>query len=403
MSAKERIRLDALSRVKRREIPVTHAATLMNVSLRQARRLWKRFNTGGDKALLHRSRGRPSNRRISQEQRDRIVQLYTERYHDFGPTLACEKLRQDGLVVSPDTLTAILKDRELYIPCRKRKAHRRRRERRACFGELIQIDGSHHDWFEARGGWCVLMVMVDDATGWTYARFYRAETTEAAFDLFGRWVKRYGVPREIYSDRHSIYRNEEDRDKPTQFGRAMEELSVKLICANSPQAKGRVERRHGVFQDRLVKAMRLKDVSTLEAANRYLDEEFLEALNARFHVEARSPANVHRRVPRGLKLEHVLCYQEERVVQNDWTVSWCNRVLQLGARHQKLGLARKRIMVSELLDGTLRLTYGVRELEWQELVERPTRARREAKPKPISKRQSMPAANHPWRRRPAVG
>jgi hypothetical protein len=277
---------------------------------------------------------------------------------------------------------------------------------------MVQMDGSEHDWFEGRRDRATLMVMIDDATNWTHAKFFESETTAAAMTVFREYVGYYEMPRSLYVDRAGIYETTRDctvdealkDDSPlTQFGRAMRTLGVELILANSPQAKGRVERRHGVFQDRLVKAMRLKELATVEAANTYLDEEFLDELNARFHVEARSPTNVHRSVPRGIRLEHVLCYQEERVVQNDWTVSWCNRVLQLGVRHQKLALARKKIMVSELLDGTLRLTYGVRVLEWRELLERPTRPRRTGKSKSMSKRQSTPAASHPWRRRPAVG
>ena len=175
-------------------------------------------------------------------------------------------------------------------------------------------------------------------------------------------------------------------------------LGVGLVLAHSPQAKGRVERRHGVFQDRLVKALRLKKIKTLDVANGYLNDEFIDDLNERFHVEARSPTDLHRSVPRGLKLEHVLCYQEERSVQNDWTVSWCNRILQLGARHQRLGLAKKKILVSELLDGTLRLTYRDETLEWRELPARPEKLREKRKEQEPAKPPYKPAATHPWRR-----
>jgi hypothetical protein len=183
----------------------------------------------------------------------------------------------------------------------------------------------------------------------------------------------------------------------TQFGRAMRELEVELILARSPQAKGRVERRHGVFQDRFVKALRLKKIDTLEGANDYLASEFLEELNERFSVAARSSANLHRPLARGVKLEHVLSYQEERVVQNDWTVSWCNRIFQLDERHQKLALARKKILVSELLDGTIRLTSRGENLRWIELPERPALAKRESRGPSEKKAPYKPAANHPWR------
>jgi len=218
MSVNERIRLDAFGRVKRKEITVVAAAELMGLSLRQARRMWKRFKAGGDEGLVHQLRGRASNRRLGAEVTDRVLKLHQERYADFGPTFACEKLAADGLTLSPDTLTALLKARGLWQRRRRRGRHRKRRERRSCLGSMVQMDGSHHDWFEGRSGKCVLMVMIDDATSQTYARFYPAESTEAAFDLMGRWVKKRGLPRSLYVDGHSIYRDEDHPDHPTQFG-----------------------------------------------------------------------------------------------------------------------------------------------------------------------------------------
>jgi hypothetical protein len=235
MSGKERIRLEALGRVKRGELSVVESAELMGLSLRQSRRVWKRFKALGDKGLVHRLRGRSSNHRLSAEVRDLVVKRYQERYADFGPTLACEKLAEEELILSPDTLAALLKERGLWRRQRRRGRHRRRRERRACLGSLVQMDGSHHDGFEGRAEKCVLMVMIDDATSLTYARFYAAETSEAAFDVLGRWIRRQGLPRALYVDRHSIYRDEDHPEHPTQFGRALKELSVELIQAHSPR------------------------------------------------------------------------------------------------------------------------------------------------------------------------
>ena len=268
------------------------------------------------------------------------------------------------------------------------------------------MDGSEHDWFEGRRDRASLMVLIDDATNWTYARFFESETTAAAMSVFAEYVGLYGLPRALYVDRDSIYETTRDSTVEealkdvgplTQFGRAMRELEVELILARSPQAKGRVERRHGVFQDRFVKALRLKKIDTLEGANDYLASEFLEELNERFSVAARSSANLHRPLARGVKLEHVLSYQEKRVVQNDWTVSWCNRIFQLDERHQKLSLARKKILVSELLDGTIRLTSHGANLRWIELPERPAPAKREARGPSKKKAPYRPAASHPWR------
>jgi len=373
MSAKERLRLDALSRVKRRELTVVEAASLMAVSLRQARRLWKRFKLHGDGGLVHRLRGKVSNRRLPEELRDRIVRRHQQQYRDFGPTLACEKLVAEGLAVSPDTLTAILKERHLWQRQRHRKRHRQRRERRKNFGAMVQIDGSHHDWFEGRSGsWCVLMVIVDDATGRTYARFYGAETTEAAMDVFGRWIRLHGVPRSAYVDRHSIYRDEDHPEKPTQFGRAMKELAVELICARSPQAKGRVERKHRVFQDRLVKELRLRGISDIEQANALLEKILLPELNRRYAIQPVRESDLHRAAPLGI--EEILCVKEPRVVGNDWCVRWKNRWLQIAGEAASAGLAGRKVLVKQLGDGTLLVERGGKHLAYREIPARPKAA-----------------------------
>ena len=335
-------------------------------------------------------------------------ELYRAKYGDFGPTLAVEYLvKCAGEVLSEETLRQWLIGAGLWSARRRGATHRQWRERRACWGELIQMDGSNHDWFEGRRGRASLMVLIDDATNWTHAKFFESETTAAAMTVFGEYVGHYGLPRALYVDRAGIYETTRDstvdealRDTAplTQFGRAMRELGVELILAHSPQAKGRVERRHAVFQDRFVKALRLQQIHTLESANEFLDHEYLDELNHQFHVTARSLANLHRPLPRGLKLDHVLCHQAERVVQNDWTVSWCNRIFQLSVVHQALSLARKKIMVSELLDGTLRLTSGAHVLSWTEVSTRPLKPKPKPQPPAPIKPPHKPAANHPWRR-----
>jgi hypothetical protein len=399
MSARERIRLEAFARVKRGELTVVQASELVGLSLRQARRVWQRFKKKGDAGLVHRLRGRPSNRRLPAELADRVIKRHQERYPDFGPTLACEKLAEDGLVLSPDTLTALLKERNLWQRRRRRGRHRRRRERRACLGEMVQMDGSHHDWFEGRSGKCVLMVMIDDATNLSYARFYPAESTEAAFDVFGRWVNRQGLPRSLYVDRHSIYRDEDHPQRPTQFGRAMKELQVELIQAHSPQAKGRVERRNAVFQDRLVKEMRLRNISDMGAANAFLEGKFLEELNRRFAVKAEGEADLHRTPEAGLELEQVLCVQEQRVVGQDWCVRWRNRWLQIDRRHAALRLPRRRVLIKHLGDGRLIVEHqGVR-LSYRELSAKPEAGKK--KKVIVNNRQWRPDTNHPWRGDPA--
>lgn len=400
MSGKERIRLEALGRVKRKELTVVAAAELMDLSLRQARRVWKRFKVLGDIGLLHRLRGRSSNRRLAEATSQRIVKLHQERYGDFGPTLACEKLSEThGLKVSPNTLVGLLKERGLWERRRRRGRHRKRRERRSCFGSMMQMDGSHHDWFEGRAPRCVLMVLIDDATSRTSARFHAAETTEAAFDAFGRWVKQHGVPRSVYVDRHSIYRDEDHPDKPTQFGRAMKQLSVKLICAHSPQAKGRVERRNAVFQDRLVKEMRLRKISSIEQGNALLETMFLEDLNRRYAIDPRKQQDLHRQVDASMNLSEVLCEQQERVVGADWCVRWKNRWLQIDKRHEGLRLVGKRVLVKQPGGGELIVAYKVDRLTCRELSRRPEPARK--KRTVINNRRWKPPVDHPWKTGPA--
>jgi transposase len=286
MSEKERRRMGVLSRVKAGLMTLKSAALLLCLSYRQVKRIWKRYRDQGDAGLVHRGRGRISNRRKDAALRQKALELCRTRYAGFGPTLAAEHLAADDQVaVDHETLRRWMLKEGLWEPRKSRAKHRAWRERRGKLGELVQMDGSEHDWFEGRGARAVLMVMIDDATNRTYARFYPAEDTAAAFDVFGRYARREGLPQSLYVDRDSIYRterqariDEELRDEGalTQFKRAMKQLGVELILANSPQAKGRVERRHGVFQDRLIKEMRLRGIQTIRQANDYLDNQRAE-------------------------------------------------------------------------------------------------------------------------------
>jgi hypothetical protein len=261
---------------------------------------------------------------------------------------------------------------------------------------MVQKDASHHDWFEGRCPRCVLMVMIDDASSRTLARFYPAETTEAAFDLLGRWVKRYGIPRSIYADRHSIYRDQDHPEKPTQYGRAMKELSVELIAAYSPQAKGRVERMNATLQDRLVKEMRLRRINSIEAGNDFLDARFLDDLNNRYAIKAKREQDLHRTVEAEIALEEILCVTEERVAGNDWCVRWNNRWLQIDARHAALNLPGKKLTVKQRSDGKLVVLRNAERLTFTELNAKPT-ATKTRKPV-VNNQRYQPAANHPWNR-----
>ena len=410
MSVKERRRLEVMARVRDEGLTVAKASRLLGLSVRQGWRLCKRHREQGDAGLVHGLRGKPSNRATKASVRRAVLTLYREKYADFGPTLACEQLaKRDGHRVGVKTLWRWLVGEGLWARRRRRRAHRSRRARRDCPGELVQMDGSHHDWFEGRGPWCVLMVMVDDATGRAFARFFESETTAAAFGVFGAYVRRYGLPHALYVDRDSIYRSDRQatveeelrgQGPATQFGRAMKQLGVGVILANSPQAKGRVERMNGTLQDRLVKEMRLAGIGTIAAANVFLARTFLPSLNRKFTVKPRCGADVHRRVSAGLKLDEVLCFQETRRVSNDWCVSWRNRTFQLDARHERMALAGREVAVREKLDGTIQLLHQGHVLRWRELDGRPPRSR--PKPAVRNNRPWKPAAAHPWRGVPRV-
>jgi len=404
MSRKERDRLTIMIGIKRQALTQVQAAGLMGLGYRQTKRVWRRYQAEGDAGLVHRLRGKPSARRKPPAMKTQVLARCKEdHYADFGPTLMVEYLAKEGLKLDHETLRRWLLAAGQRTLRRRRQKHRQWRERKPCLGEMVQLDGSHHDWFEGRRAPCVLMVMVDDATNRMRARFFEQETTRASYDLLEGWARRHRLPRSLYVDRDSIYRCEglpsvaeqlAGKAPQTQFGRAMEALGVKLILANSPQAKGRVERMNGVLQDRLVKAMRLEGLRDLEAANRFLEEEFLPGFNRKFNVPAASTLDAHQAVPRNL--DEVLSWEETRVVQRDWTVACEGQWYQLDRQHEPMSLAGRPVIVRRLRDGRVQLVYRGQKLKWRRLPGRPQRT----KPRPIQDRAvvAAPAADHPWRR-----
>jgi len=395
--------------VKDQELSQVQAAELMGLGYRQAKRVWRRYQQEGEAGLVHRLRGQAGLRRKPPALRAQVLARCAEaRYADFGPTLLAEELEKEGLVVDHDTVRRWLLAEGKRTVRRRRQQHRQWRERKPCFGAMVQLDGSHHDWFEGRRGKCVLMVMVDDATNRMRARFSEEETTRASYDVFEGWVRQHGRPGSLYVDRDSIYRCEgpasvaeqlAGQEPQTQFGRAMAQLEVELILAHSPQAKGRVERMNGVLQDRLVKALRLAQINDLESANRFLETTYLREFHQRFARVAASPLDVHRDVPRNL--DEVLSWEEERVVQRDWTAACAGKWYQLDRHHEGLSLAGRKVVVRTLRDGRVQLAYRGRKLKWRELPTRPVRLK-QIKPAKAARRLRPPAANHPWRR-PALG
>jgi transposase len=343
---------------------------LADLSVRQVRRLQRKLEQGGDATLVHGLRGKPSNRRVDAARREQILAMYRERFADFGPTFACEKLAELELHVSADTLRRWLIAEGLWQRRRRRDPHRSRRPRRACFGELVQIDASIHDWLEGRGETLVLISMIDDATSRVLARFYPHGTVEAHMDLVWRWLERHGRPVSLYSDRHSIFEpHDKGRLRPdaeTQFGRALRELEIGLIHAHSPQAKGRVERSFATAQDRWVKELRLAEARTAAQANAVLDR-LLPAHNRRFAKPAQDGSDAHRALGAAFNLAAIFSIQEERVVANDYTIRFQNRLYQL-LKPIYPGERGGRVTVEQRLDGMMAIRFSGHYLKYQEVA-----------------------------------
>ena len=405
MSQRERDVLKVMQPVLNGQRTQVEAARLLRLSTRQVRRILLKLRVGGDAALVHGLRGQPSNHRSPPDRRRKVLNAYRARYPGFGPTLAREKLAAEGLSVGVETLRRWLLAEGLWERRRHRDPHRSRRPRRSCFGELVQMDASIHDWLEGRGEEVVLITMIDDATSRVMARFYPAGTVESHMDLLERWVRKYGRPLAVYTDRHSIFEPQQkgrrlaDPEATTQFGRALGELDIELIRAHSPQAKGRVERSFGTAQDRWVKELRLAKAKTCEQANRVL-EEVVPDHNRRFAKVAPKPADAHRRPGACHRLESILSLQWERVVSNDYVVRLANRHYQLlppvypGERGGRVVIERRR-------DGSMAIRFGPRYLEYREVVaggqDEPTPPPGGPKKKPS--KGWKPPADHPWRKR----
>jgi Winged helix-turn helix len=369
MSQKERDVLKMLHGVLHGQRTQAQAARLLGLSARHVRRLQRRLQAAGDDALVHGLRGQPSNHRADPAFRQAVLRAYRQRYADFGPTFACEKLADEGLVVIPQTLRRWLIAEGLWQRHRRRDPHRSRRPRRACFGELVQIDASIHDWLEGRGEQPVLITLIDDATSYLMARFYPSGTVQAHMELVGRWLRRHGRPLAVYSDRHSIFEPQDKgkalADGQTQFGRALAELGIELIRAHSPQAKGRVERSFGTAQDRWVKELRLAQAATVAQANAVL-ERLLPTHNRRFAKAARHEGDAHRPLGPGHDLAAILSHQEERVVANDYTIRFRNRFYQL-LKPAHPGQRGGKVVIELRLDGSMAIRFRGKYLTYQEV------------------------------------
>ena len=360
MSSKELGRLEALVDLNEGRITAAQAARLIGVGERQVFRLLKAYRVHGAEGLVSRRRGRPSNRRFPDEVREAALATIRERYADFGPTLAAEKLAEaHDMRLGRETIRRWMAAAGLGVP-RKERGRRvhQPRHRRDCLGELIQIDGGEHRWFEDRGPPCTLLVFVDDATSrLMHLRFVPSESTFAYLQASRSYVEAHGRPVAFYSDKHTVFRVAgAGRDGTTQLGRALAELNVDLICANSSQAKGRVERAHKTLQDRLVKELRLAGISTVEAANAFLSG-FVTDYNARFAKEPRRPENLHRPAPEAADLDEIMVVREERTVSASLTLHDDKMLLLLEPNEATRPLARQRVTVVNYPDGRFAIRH----------------------------------------------
>lgn len=406
MSKAELTRLEAMQRIKDKRLTQKEAARILNLSVRQVKRLYRAYKSRGAKGLVSARRGKPSNHRLDEQLQQQVLDLLKEKYPDFGPTLAHEKLCEvHHLAISRESVRQLMIIENLWKPKRASKppAHQLR-ERRACFGELVQIDGSDHAWFEVRGPRCTLLVYIDDATGQLLELWFVPDETFFAYCEASRhYLERYGKPVAFYTDKHGIFRVNQPRPMGgssglTQFGRAMQELDIQIICANSPQAKGRIERANQTLQDRLVKELRLRGISTMEAGNAYLPE-FRADFNRRFAVLPRSSHDAHRPLLTSENLALIFTHQESRSLSKNLTVQFQHTVYQIQSDRPDYALRKAQVTVCQNPQGEVTILYKNQPLAYTlyhqaprqaEIVDTKTLDRQIKPPK-------APAPDHPWR------
>jgi hypothetical protein len=399
LSQKEMIRLHFIRECLNKNLTQIEAARLADLSVRQMRRLTHRVKDNGDPAIAHRLRGRPSPNRLPSELKDKVLKIYRSDYYDFGPTLAAEKLLERNQIrVSDETLRNWLIQEGLRQP-RRRIRRRKWRERKAHLGEMIQMDGSHHAWFEKRGDPCVLMGYIDDATGNKSGQFYEYEGTLPAFESLKHYCLKYGVPVSVYLDRHSTYKSFKESNveeqlagevSRTQFGRLAHELGIKLIHAQSAPAKGRVERSFKTDQDRLVKELRLRGISNIKDANRFLRDEYWASHNKKFSVPPAKSADLHRPAPKDLN--RVFALKSDHPIRNDRTVMHKGTLYQIDTRS-----SAKSVTVAEALSGGLKIYCRDKEVPYK-VITMPQRRLIMKTPKIRRRIRVIHPSSHPWRR-----
>jgi transposase len=406
MSNKEHSRIKAIEKIEEKRLTQREAAKMLKLSERHVRRILRSYRQLGAVGLISKRCGKPSNNQLRAEVKQQALDLIYSHYHDFGPTLAHEKLTErHGLKLSVETVRKLMITEGLWKPKKAKKlVVHQMRERRACLGELVQLDGSPHKWFEERGPACTLLVFVDDATSRLMELYFTSgETTFSYYAATQRYLVRYGKPVALYSDKNSIFKvnikNALTGSGMTQFGRVMKELDIEIICANTPQAKGRVERAIQNLQDRLVKEMRLRDISSIEAANEYV-AEFMADYNTRFAAQARSSHNAHRALLPNEDLGRVFTLQEQRILSKNLTLQYKNVVYQIQSSRPSYAMRKAPVTVCENDQGQVDILYKGQSLEYT-IYQEQQRQADVVSSKSIDdklKKSHKPAKDHPWRR-----
>jgi transposase len=411
MSANELSRLEIMQRVAEKRLKQKEAAEMLGITARQVRRLVGKYRENGSGGLVSQRRGKASNNQLAVDVKQKGLDLLKGKYHGFGPTLACEKLVEvEGLQISAESIRQIMISEGLWKARKERKVTvHQMRERRACFGELVQIDGSPHGWFEERGATCTLLVAIDDATGKLVGLlFVEQESFHSYATLAKAYFERYGRPVAFYSDKHGVFRVNQPgagvAEAVTQFGRAMQELNIQILCANSPQAKGRVERANQTLQDRLVKEMRLRDISTMEQGNAYLPD-FIADFNQRFSVPARSQHDAHRPLTRLDNLAQILTWQEARIISKNLTIQFKKVVYQIQTDRPSYALRNAQVTVCEDAAGLITIVYKTKSLKFtvfhkQEHQAEIVDTKDVDRVLDNQRFAHTPAQDHPWRHSP---
>jgi hypothetical protein len=403
----EQERYDCIRACIDQDITNAEASARLRLTVRQVRRLKRAVEQSGEEGARHGNRGRVSNRATHPETTYAVFEyLKKEKHRDFGPTFAREKLAERGVVLGTETLRALMIREKLWKPKKRRgpAIHREWRERMSMYGELVQFDGSYHDWFETGTETC-LLAAIDDATGNVSAVFEDNEGVQAVFRFWWHYMEMNGLPVAIYLDKFSTYKINhknavDNAEMLTQFERAMGELGIRVICANSPEAKGRVERLFGTLQDRLVKEMRLRNIKSREEANQYLKNEYLIDHNKRFSVTPRHEGDAHRPLTKELRdrLPSIFSIQSERRVNNDYTIQFKSRWFQLNATQDTTVYKRDIVTIEERLDGTVHIRMRDTYLAYTELPERPKPVRMLVTALTSEKPRWRPSADHPWKK-----